>query len=452
MRWLLAKDLRILRRSSLLCGLLIIYPIVLSLMIGFALSSPPSKPTVAVADEVPAGHTTVRLGGSTIDVGSYASGLLRSVTPLRARGRAAAIADVRSGRALAAVVIPAQLPEQIEQLVTQGIGNPTVEVYVNARNPLEREFVQSALSSRIAEVQSEVSRRVLAVAIHDLEQVLDGGSVALLGHSVRLLGLRDTAAIVKGAVATLPARSPLRISLGQVQDFAQLAIAGLGFAKPVLGSIGSPLTISETQLDGSTTPTDVYAAAISVTVSLMIVAMLLAAGMLALERTEHTWERLVRGLVSPGQLLGEKALLSGVCAALLSLAMAGCLSAFVTLDGARFGLWAAAAVLAAAAFAALGVAIGAVAREVSAASLMAFLVSLPVAFVALVPGTAVSGTVHTVLDVIAFCFPFKPALGALSNALGGSGPAIAPALGHLAVQALVYLALARVAARRFATG
>ena len=103
--------------------------------------------------------------------------------------------------------------------------------------------MQSALSSRIAEVQSDVSRRVLAVAVHDLEQVLNGGSVTLLGQTVRLLGLRDSEAIVKGALATLPRRSPLQVSLGQVQNFAQLAIAGLGFAKPVLGSIGSPLTI-----------------------------------------------------------------------------------------------------------------------------------------------------------------------------------------------------------------
>ena len=450
MRWLLAKDLRILRRSPLLCSLLIVYPIALSLMIGFALSSPPGRPTVAVADQVPAGHTTVHVGGSTIDVGSYASGLLGSVTPLRAPTPAAAIADVRAGRALAAVVIPAQLPQQIQQLITQGVGTPTVEVYVNTRNPLERQFVQSALSSRIAEVQSAVSRRVLTVAVHDLEQVLNGGSVTLLGQTVRLLGLRDSEAIVKGALATLPRSSPLQVSLGQVQNFAQLAIAGLGFAKPVLGSIGSPLTIHETQLSGATTPTAVYAAAIAVAVSLMVVAMLLAAGTLALERTEHTWERLVRGLVSPWQLLGEKVVLAGGCAAVLSLAMAGCLSAFVALDEARFGLWTAAAVVAGLTFAALGVAIGAVAREVSAASLMAFLVSLPIAFVALVPGTAVSGAVHTVLDVIAFCFPFKPALQALSGAFGASGPALGPALLHLAVQALVYGMLARVAARRFA--
>ena len=44
MRWLLIKDLQILKRSPLLVALLVVYPIVIALMIGFALSSPPGKP------------------------------------------------------------------------------------------------------------------------------------------------------------------------------------------------------------------------------------------------------------------------------------------------------------------------------------------------------------------------------------------------------------------------
>ena len=53
-RWLFVKDLQILRRSPLLVGLLIVYPVVIALMIGFALSSPPGKPKVAFFSEVAA--------------------------------------------------------------------------------------------------------------------------------------------------------------------------------------------------------------------------------------------------------------------------------------------------------------------------------------------------------------------------------------------------------------
>ena len=65
----------------------------------------------------------------------------------------------------------------------------------------------------------------------------------ILGQNVHLLGLRNARTIVQGTLASLPPRSHLRVALGQVVGFANLAIQGLGFASPVLGSIGSPLTV-----------------------------------------------------------------------------------------------------------------------------------------------------------------------------------------------------------------
>ena len=50
MRWLLLKDLQILRRSPLLVALLVIYPIVVSVLIGLALSRGPEKPRVAIVN------------------------------------------------------------------------------------------------------------------------------------------------------------------------------------------------------------------------------------------------------------------------------------------------------------------------------------------------------------------------------------------------------------------
>ena len=450
MRWLLIKDLQILRRSPLLVGLLIVYPIAIALMIGFALSSPPGKPTVAFYNQVAPGKGQISLGSQHIDVAHYASELLSSIQPIKVHSRAQAIATVKDGQALAAVIIPADLAQQIQGLVTNGVGRPTVEVILNTRDPIERQFVNQAISSRLAQVEQSVSGQVLRVAISDLQQVLDGGSVQLLGQHIHLLGLRNSRAIIQGTIASLPARSPLRVALGQVVSFADLTIAGLGFAKPVIGSIGTPLTIQQTQLAGRTTPTDAYAAAIAVIVSLMFVTLLLAAGMLALERSENAYTRLVRGLVTPGRLLVEKIVLAGGCSTLVTLLMAALVSLFVHLDWSRFELWVLALALAGCAFGALGVAIGGVAREVSAASLMAFLVSLPVAFIALIPASAVSGTLKTVLDAIAFVFPFKAALQAISNAFSATSPGIGLPLLHLLVLALAFGALARLALRRFA--
>ena len=68
------------------------------------------------------------------------------------------------------------------------------------------------------------------------------------------------------------------------------------------------------------------------------------------------------------------------------------------------------------AFATLGVALGAIVRDVRAASLLALFVSLPLVFLALVPSAAVSSGLFDAIRIISAIFPFKPALEALDAA------------------------------------
>ena len=91
----------------------------------------------------------------------------------------------------------------------------------------------------------------------------------------------------------------------------------------------------------------------------MFVCLLLASGMLALEREENTFERLRRGLVPVSALLAEKALLAALCAALLASRCSPGSRIFVPLDWGRAGLWLLALAGGALAFATLGVALGA---------------------------------------------------------------------------------------------
>jgi ABC-2 type transport system permease protein len=123
-------------------------------------------------------------------------------------------------------------------------------------------------------------------------------------------------------------------------------------------------------------------------------------------------------------------------------------SAFVTLDFSRVGLWALALLFGAFGFAALGISIGALAREVRAASLLAFLLSLPLAFLALVPSGSVSGGLYDVIGVISFVFPYKAALQALDAAVNGATPGIGGAIVHLLALTLLFGALARLGLRR----
>ncbi len=159
-------------------------------------------------------------------------------------------------------------------------------------------------------------------------------------------------------------------------------------------------------------------------------------------------QRLLRGLVRRWQLLAEKALLAAVCSFVLAFALLAGIGAFVTLDWSRAGLWVLALACGALACGALGVAIGVLARELRTASLLAFLASLPLVFLALVPASAVSGGVHDVIAVISFVFPFKASLQALDAAVNESSPGIGEAIAHLAVLATAFLAIARVGLAR----
>jgi ABC-2 type transport system permease protein len=102
------------------------------------------------------------------------------------------------------------------------------------------------------------------------------------------------------------------------------------------------------------------------------------------------------------------------------------------------------------AFGAMGVAVGALAREVRAASLLAILMALPIAFLALVPAGAVTSSLYDVIRFLSALFPFRAALDAIDGALNAGGPGLGGALAHLAVLTAAYLAIARAALRRFA--
>jgi ABC-2 type transport system permease protein len=449
MRWLLLKDLQILRRSPLLVGLLIVYPIVISLLVGLAIDRPPSKPKVAFANLVPQGESEFSIGGKRLDVADYAPRLFEAIDPVRVRTREEAIAKVRDGEVLGAIVLPENAAQQLRSTLGLGGGEPPkIEVYYNASDPLKRQLVESTIQSRLAEANDALSDAVLREAAGYIDVIVTGGEVALpLVGSVDILGLRRSQAIIEAAVRSLPEDAPERVALTQVARFARLAADNLDVSKPILGTIGSPVEVEQTNVSGATTTLSSFFVAVAVTVSLMFVALLLAAGLLALEREQHAFGRLVRGLVSRTVLLSEKVVLAALCALAVCLVMLFGLAALTGLDWARVPAWLAALLGGALGFAAMGAAIGGLAREVQAASLLAFALSLPVAFLALVPSGAVDDRLYTVIDGVSSLFPFKPALRALDAAIGGG--AIGLPLLHLLGLTLAFGVLARLSLRRF---
>src|SRR5688500_13802279 len=103
MRWLLVKDLQILRRSPLVTALLVIYPIVIAVLIGFALSRGPSDPRVAFLNEIP-DNEEFSLGEADLDKDTAKSRLCERVECVDVQTRAEAEQMVRDGEVLAALI------------------------------------------------------------------------------------------------------------------------------------------------------------------------------------------------------------------------------------------------------------------------------------------------------------------------------------------------------------
>jgi ABC-type multidrug transport system permease subunit len=449
-RWLLLKDLQILRRSPFLVAVLIAYPLIISVLIGLALSRGPDKPKVAVVNELAPGETSFTVGGQRLDVAKYARELFKSVEPVYVDTRAQAIEKVRDGEALGALIVPADATKRLQEAINLSGGKgPTLEVLYNVDDPLRTQIAESTIKSRLADANKALSDTLSKLAGKYLDVLLKGGDFSILGQKFDVLGLERTKTTLENTLHTLPPDSAQARDVRRVIDFAQLAIENLGLSNNVLAAVGQPLHVKRTIISGHRTPLDAFAVAVSVTISLMFVTVLLASGMLALEREEHAFGRLVRGLVSRLGLLGEKVALAAACAVPATLIMLCGIGIFVHLEWGRFALWLVALAGGALGFGALGVAVGALARDVRAASLLAFLLTLPIAFLAIVPSGTVAQALYDVIRTISALFPFRPALQAVDAALNRSEPALPQTLVHLGVLAAAYLALARVALARF---
>jgi ABC-2 type transport system permease protein len=375
-------------------------------------------------------------------VHGYAERLFGQVRAVNVSSRTQAIAKVRSAQVLAAVVIPPDIATRLSSGTTQG----QLELIYNG-NALEQSLVQSQLRSALAQANLGFSEQIQQAAATAIDGLLRGGNLQALGAPANLVGLSSVPSLLARVLATEPP-GPKRAALERVAAFATFAAQNLKLSKNVLSTVGQPIQVHSVLLRGRRTPLDTFGVVVAVTVSLMFVCMLLAAGGLALEREERALARLVRGLVSRETLLAEKGSLAAGCGALVAFAMLAGVGGFVALEWSRVGLWLLALAFASLAFGALGVAIGALAREVRAASLLAFLLSLPLAFLALVPAGSVAAGLYETMRVVSFVFPFKAALQALDAAVNRASPALGLSLLHLAALTVAFGLLARLGLRR----
>jgi ABC-2 type transport system permease protein len=453
MRWLLLKDLQILRRSPLVTTLLVVYPVVIAVLIGFALSRGPEKPRVAFLNEIPTDEQ-FDLGGEGGDISKTEAKrrLCHEIECIDVSSETEARDKVESGDALAALILPPDLIDNLRSLTSLDPQQPTVRVLVNEEDPVKASLVDDRIDALVTQANLLVAKRVSEQAGQYITILAKGGSFSLpfLNQTFDILGLQKAGVILKGIRSELAPGSKARDELDRVVQFAALASENLHFARPLLGAVAQPIAVDTQPISGEAPPLDVFAIAVAAAVTLMFVTVLLVAGSLALEREENAYPRLTRGLVTPVALLSEKVALGMAVSIVVTLLMLLGLDLFVSIDWSRFGLILAAIAAGGAGFAAFGAAIGGAAREVRASSLLAFMISLPIAFLSLIPSGAVGPGLFHVIQVLRVVFPFHGALDAIQSALDATGPSFGLALLNLALIVLAYGALARVSLRRFA--
>jgi len=447
MRWLLLKDLQILRRSPLQLTLLVLYPIVIALLVGFAMTRDQEQTTVALYNAMPAGES-LGFGGEEIDGDEIRDQLCGRVECVEADGVDDARHMVESGEATAAVILPEDTADRIRSLASLNPEPPVIEVIVNGSDTVENQVTDDRIEAMLSEANLLLAKRLSEAANEYLDLILKGGQFDILGREVEVVGLQKSERILKKLEPKLPAGVD-RKELARAARFAQLATDNLDLAGPLLTAITQPIKAEKTVVGDEAPSLDTFAIGVTTSFALMFVTVLLVAGSLALEKEENAFTRLTAGLVSRATILVAKIGLGTVVGTAVALILLVGLGLFVGIEWGRAPYWLAGLVFGAAAFSAAGAALGAAAREVRAATLAAVMICLPVALLSLIPDDAVGPAIETTIDLVSAVFPFRPALDVITGGLELSGSSVWLPLVHLGILTVAYGALARLALRRF---
>ena len=448
-RALLGKDLRVLRRSPALLALIVLYPVLIAVGLGLALTRDPQPPKIAVVNLLPdGGQGKVTIGGQTISVKdleqSIAGGDVQSTN---LPSREAAVVAIEAGTIDGALIIPKNAANDLRAaLETGGVtGGPRLEVLYRSSGPLDGTLVRAVIASRLRTAERAVSGEIVRVASGFLEILRDGGTFEIAGTEVSVIGLRAAEILVAAGAEDVP--KDQQAGLEQAARFARLARENLGVSDSILKSIAKPLNVQETAIgEGSNTTLSGFAVGAAAALSLMLVALTLGAGLLAGEREEGTLRRLLRGGHGAWRVATAKTLAAGLIAAGSGLLLLVGVAIFgaTPWDGAAW--WIPAVVLGGLACGALGVLLGAALRDARAATLAAILLAVPVAVIALIPDQTIGGSASTLLGAISAVLPFDPARDLLDAALAAHPDWTATL--QLLTQAAVYVGAAGLVVRR----
>ena len=146
-------------------------------MIGFALSSPPGKPKVAFYSEVSPGKGKINFGSQQINISELRQrSCSESIQPIKVHSRDEAMAKVQDGEALAAVIIPADMPSADPEPRHQRGRQPDRRADPQHQGSAPAPIRQPGDPTRLSQVRAGRLQAGARVAVSDLQQVLSGGT------------------------------------------------------------------------------------------------------------------------------------------------------------------------------------------------------------------------------------------------------------------------------------
>jgi ABC-type Na+ efflux pump permease subunit len=433
---LLRKDLTVLRRSPLLLGALLAYPIVIALLVGLVAGYASSKPRVAFVDEdgIP---PVVVVGGHRFHIQTVIDQVANEVTLVRL-GPKEANRELASGKVVATITVP---PGFLSQLVTT-VQSP--KLILRTTNGGLAPRVTQQMQALVYRLNRKLQVGFIDANLRYVNLILHGGNATFIGKHFDILGLDHMEQELNGL--------PPSARVERIRRFTQVARLALAQTGSALQATANPIELAQPKSKGRSWVLSAQVQSYGIALTVTFLSLLLAAGAAAAEHDEGTIGRLRRGLVSRGQLVWAKVALAGVVGLALGAALALVFGIVVEVGGvtggepwSRLPLLLVGVLLAACVVGAVGTLLGALAREARTASLLAVLVVLPVVFLGLVPRGAVA-VAWWVSDFL----PFSHAVRFFGAALFDPSP-----WRHVGVETawllglgVVFWALARVSVRR----
>jgi ABC-2 type transport system permease protein len=444
-RLLLAKDLRLLARSPALLAALIVYPLIFAVLVGLVVRYANDRPKVAFVDldHLP---ETLTVGGQSFNVPRVISQVQGSVqlVPMDAED---ADRELANGSIAAEIVVPRGFASKLRGMVE----SPTL-VLKTAQGGLSGR-VEQQTQALVYSLNRRLQGAYIDANLQYVKLLVEGGQGSFLGDEFDVVGL-DRAGQMLDEIKE-SSNDPIVIQRAEeLSVFVREARLALGASGESLRATANPIELETDTSGGRTWLLSAQLQAYALGLTLAFICVLLAAAALAAERDENVIGRLARGLVRLVELVAVKVLLAVLVAVGLGLVIAllfGVLAEAFGVSGGEpwqrlpllfFGL-----ALAGAAFGAFGTLIGALARDSRTAVLVAFLATLPLVLLGLVP----EGAARAAWWAARF-FPFSHAVDFFQASLYDASPwgtLVREALWLLAL-VLAFGAAARVAVRRLA--